>query len=229
MDEQELLERYEALGKEDDFVAAKRLFERELVDSADARLHNDYGYLLECHARNELRRALGHYEEAIRLDPGYDKPHFQLISARAGLQEPELAVALYEQRLASAPDEPRGHRFLASAYLRAHAYEQALAVAEAGLGLAPDDARLLALRGEARAGLGDPERALADWGRAVEVDRQDIGALYSSAFLLEREGRLEEALAMWRTIIAWHGSRGHTLQTEWPVREAERLQAALEA
>jgi tetratricopeptide (TPR) repeat protein len=227
MDKAELIERYEALGAEQDFAEAQRLYDQALIDAPSARLFNDYGYLLECQARNQLRRAVQRYEEAIRLDPSYDKPHFQLISAYAGLQEPEVAVARYEQRLAAAPDQPREHRFLANAYLRAHAYDEALTVVEAGLALAPDDAALLSLRGEARAGLGDPQGALADWQQALKADREDIGALYSSAFLLERERRLDEACAAWQAIIAWHESRGHTLQTHWPKRELDRLAAAL--
>jgi Flp pilus assembly protein TadD len=107
----------------------------------------------------------------------------------------------------------------------AHAYAPARAIVESGLELAPKDAALVALRGEAKAGLGDPEGALADWRRALELEPEDIGALYSSAFLLEREGRLAEAAEAWRSIIAWNESRGYALQSEWPKQELSRLQA----
>jgi tetratricopeptide (TPR) repeat protein len=165
MEKEEHLERYEALGDERDFLAAIPLYERALAEAPDARLHSDYGYLLECHGRNELRHAIEQYERAIELDPEYDKPHFQLISARVALQEPDLLVSIYEQRLAISPGALREHRFLAHAYLGAHSYKNAFEVVEAGLRFAPDDGALLALRGEAKAGLGDPEGALADWQR----------------------------------------------------------------
>jgi tetratricopeptide (TPR) repeat protein len=225
MRKEELLERYEALGEESDFVAAKPLYELALADAPDARLLGDYGYLLECHGRCELRHAAELHERAIDLDPGYDKPHYQLISAQTGLQQSELPVAIYEQRLAAAPAELREHRFLAAAYLRAHAFERVLAVVEAGLELRPDDAALVAMRGEAKAPLGDPEGALADWRWALALDAEDIAALYSSAFLLEREGRLEDAIEAWRSIIDWNESRGYTLQAVWPKQELERLRA----
>jgi tetratricopeptide (TPR) repeat protein len=141
------------------------------------------------------------------------------------LQEPEFAVAIYERRVADSPGEVREHRFLVSAYVQARAYDKAREAVEAGLEFAPDDATLVALRGEARAGLGDPEGALADWRRALELEPEDIGALYSSAFLLEREGRLAEAADAWRSIIAWNESRGYVLQTVWPKQELERLSA----
>jgi tetratricopeptide (TPR) repeat protein len=224
MRKEELLKRYEALGEESDFIAARPLYERTLAGQHDARLLTDYGYLLECHARHELRRAVDLYERAIKLDPGYDKPHFQLISARAGLQEPEVPIATYEQRTAQSPGRVREWRFLAGAYLRAHAFEKARGAVQAGLALAPNDASLVSLRGEVKAGMGDPDGALADWRRALELDRDDIGPLYSSAFLLERQGRRLEAIGAWRAIIEWNSARGYTLQNEWPNQELERLQ-----
>jgi tetratricopeptide (TPR) repeat protein len=223
MDKQELLERYEALGEESDFLAAKPLYAQAAAGEPDARLLSDYGYLLYAHARRELREAVALYERAIELDPGLDKPHYQLIAARAALEESELAVAFYEQRLAASPAELREHRFLAAAYLRAQAHEQALATASAGLRLAPEDAALVELRAEAKAGLDDVEGALADWRRALELDTESIGGLYMSAFLLEREGRRAEAVDAWRSIIDWNESRGHTLQTAWPKQELDRL------
>ena len=48
MTKEQLLELYEARGDESDFLAAKPLYERALADeNADARMLNDYGYLLE--------------------------------------------------------------------------------------------------------------------------------------------------------------------------------------
>ena len=229
MDVNELLARYEARGQEHDFVAAKPLFERAIAEAEDARLLTGYGYLLESHGRNELRQAVGLYERAIELDPDDDKPHYHLIGARAGLREPERAIEPYEQRLAADPESVREYRFLGHAYLTAHDYTRALEIAEAGLALAPDDAVLIAVRGEAKAGLGDVEGALSDWGRALELDPEDIGALYSSAFLLERQDRLEESAAAWQAIIEWNEARNQTLETEWPKRELKRLRAELAA
>ena len=227
MDVNELLALYEARGQEHDFVAAKPLFERAIAEAEDARLLTGFGYLLESHGRNELRHAVELYERAIELDADDDKPHYHLIGARAGLREPERAVALYEQRLAASPESLREYRFLGHAYLTAHDYTRALEIAEAGLALAPDDAVLIAVRGEAKAGLGDAEGALSDWARALELDPEDIGALYSSAFLLEREDRLEESAAAWQAIIDWNQARSQTLETEWPKQELARLRAEL--
>jgi tetratricopeptide (TPR) repeat protein len=224
VDKKELLERYEATGDEAVYLKALRLYERAARNGADPETLKDYGYLLECHARNLLRRAVEQYERAIELDPDFDKPRYQLISARAGLQEFELPIAEYEKKLEAAPDQIRWHRLLASAYLSAHEYDRARKVLDRGLALEPDDPMLIASRAEVRAGTGDPEGALADWGRALELDPDDIGPLYMSAFVFERIGRRQEAIDAWQAIIDLSEARGHDLDTIWPKQELARLQ-----
>ena len=106
--------------------------------------------------------------------------------AQAALRETEPAIALYSERLARSPTEVREHRFLANAYLTARDYQEAARVVDAGLALAPTTPCCWDLRGDARAATGDPDGALADWRRAVEVDAENLSPVYSSALLLER-------------------------------------------
>jgi tetratricopeptide (TPR) repeat protein len=225
----ELLDRYEATGDEEAFEAARLLYEQALELAPDAWLLIRYGYLLECHGRNSLRRAVEQFERAIDLDPSLDKAHLQLIGARAGLGEPEVSVARYERRLASAPADLREHRFMAYAYLSARQDVEARSVIDAGVKMAPNDPMLIEPRGDMRSHLGDPEGALADWRQAHVLDSENLSSVYSSAFLLEREGRLDEAIEAWQYIIDWCGSRGYELDIEWPERELVRLREAASA
>jgi tetratricopeptide (TPR) repeat protein len=232
MDQDELLERYEALGEEEDFVAAKGLFEREIRareprGQAGALLLRQYGYLLECHGRYTIRRAIGQYERSIGLDEAADKVRWQWIGAKAALSEQDNAITMFRQRAAAAPGDVRELRFLAAAYLSAGNVGAAAEVIAAGLELAPDDWGLIASRGEARARTGDPEGALADWRRAGELEPEDLSPVYSSAFLLEREGRLEEAAQAWRHIVEFSTERGWELTAAWPRQELERIRGLL--
>ena len=148
MDKAELLERYEALGNGDDFLAAKPLFEAEIRRREQSEpglrgpegslLLRQYGYLLECHGRITIRRAIQQYERAIALDPGADKVRYQWIGAKASLGEQETAVDLHRERVAAAPGDMRELRFLSSAYLAAHDYDAVADVITAGLELAPE-------------------------------------------------------------------------------------------
>ncbi len=233
MDKDELLERYEALGENEDFLAAKPLFEAEIRrrEQSEAGLHGpedslllrQHGYLLECHGRITIRRAIEQYERAIALDPDADKVRYQWIGAKASLREPETAVDVHRERVAAAPGDVRELRLLSSAYLAAHEDDAAADVIAAGLELVPGDAGLTYDRGEIKARRGDPDGALADWRRAHELDGEGFAPVYSSAFLLEREGRLAEAVLAWRHIVDYATERGWELTAAWPRQELQRV------
>jgi hypothetical protein len=96
-------------------------------------------------------------------------------------------------------------------------------VIDDGLACNREDPVLLGFRGETKAATDDPDGALADWRRALELDEEDIGPLYSQAFLLERDGRLDQAADAWRSIISWSDDRGYHPSVEWPKQELERV------
>lgn len=238
MDKDELLERYEALGEDGDFLAAKPLFEAEiqrrqaseagLSGPGAALLLRQHGYLLECHGRITIRRAIEQYQRSIDLGPGDDKAHYQWIGAKAALFEADDAVARYQQRVAAAPGDVRELRFLARALLAVRDFDAADAVIGTGLALAPHDPGLIYDRGEVKAHRGDTEGALADWRREHELDPENFDGVYASAFLLEREGRLAEAADAWRRIIDHATERGWELTAAWPRQELQRVLALLE-
>jgi hypothetical protein len=51
--------------------------------------------------------------------------------------------------------------------------------------------------------------------------------MYSTAFLLERDGRLQEAVETWRYIIEWCEARDYRQDVEWPRQEIGRLRDQL--
>ncbi len=227
MDKYELVERYEALGDEDEFATAKELFERDLAGQSDPLFFRQYGYLLECHGRRAIQRAIKQYERSMALDPAADKVQYQWIGAMGSVGEADRVVARYRARVAAAPGDVRELRFLSSAYLTARDYAAALEVIEAGLDLAPGDWKFIADRGQVKAARGDTDGALADWRRAHDIDPADFSTVYASAFLLEEAGRLAEATDAWRQILSHSEAQGWELDAQWPRQEIQRLETLL--
>ena len=233
MDKDELLERYEALGEDEDFLAARPLFEAEIRrrEQSEAGLHGpedslllrQYGYLLSCHGRITIRRAIEQYQRSIDLSWDDDQVQYMWIGAKATLDEAGDAITRYKARVAAAPGDVRALRFLAHAYLAAKDFDAAKGVIDTGLALAPDDVRLIEDRGAVKEHRGDAQGALADWRRVHELDPEYFGSVYASAFLLEREGRLAEAAEAWRYIADDATERGWELTAAWPRQELQRV------
>ena len=229
-----LMNEYEALGPrpggESAYAEAMLAYRQLLAEHPeDARLHLEYGYLQECHGRNLIRAAVGCYEQAIELDPGWDKPHYQLIFARSALHESERAIDLYKKRLAAAPDQIREYRFLANAYLRSGALKEARQVIAAGRKLEPDDDMLLATEAEALDASGRREEALAAWRTLKQRDPDDLSPYFMSAFTLEALRRYPEAAAEWHYIINWLEEHDDAVHTAWPLEMLEGIEAKLAA
>jgi tetratricopeptide (TPR) repeat protein len=227
-----LMNEYEALGLrpggEPAYAEAVIAYQQLLAEHPDdATLHQEYGYLQECHGRNLIRTAVACYERAIELDPGWDKPHYQLIFARAALHESELAIDLYKKRLAAAPDQIREYRFLANAYLRAGALEEAGKVIAAGRKLEPDDDSLLGIEAELLDASGRREEALAAWRTLKQRDPDNLSPYFMSAFTLEALGRYREAAAEWRHIISSLEASDDAVHTTWPKEMLEQVEAKL--
>ena len=239
MDKDELLERYEALGEDGDFLAAKPLFEAEirlreqrnpgLHGPEDALLLRQYGYLLQCHGRITIRQAIEQYERSIDLDPGAAYVRYQWIGAKASLGE----VGNRGRPASRAGCRRAGRGFASCGCCRtrispAYDHDARAGVIAAGLELAPGDAGLTEERGELKARQGDPDGALADWRGAHELDPENFAPFYSSAFLLEREGRLAEAAQAWRQIVDYATGQGWELTAIWPRQELQRVLGLLE-
>ncbi|HEX7996722.1 MAG TPA: hypothetical protein VF506_22620 [Streptosporangiaceae bacterium] len=168
-----LLDLYEARGNEDLYVRAKPRYEQAIAADPDSVVIRDYGYLLECHARPELARALEQYEHALALEPEADKVRYHRMSAQAALGHIDEEVRDYTAQVAAAPDDIRPYRYLARACLVARQYDKAGNAIDAGLALANQDRVLIECRGDLRAATGDPEAALADWRHALDLDPED--------------------------------------------------------
>jgi arylsulfatase A-like enzyme len=80
-------------------------------------------------------------------------------------------------------------------------FAEAIALLDSALVLDPAGANALYSRGRARIGLGD-EAGVADIERALEVEPDNVPALSFLAMRSEEKGEAEDAIAMWRRVLA---------------------------
>jgi Tfp pilus assembly protein PilF len=165
-------------------------------------------------ATDELRAAVSELEQAIVDDPRDAQAHHQLVSTYAMLGQAHDAIARYRDA-----DDLTSLRCLAQAYVADGRWPEA----EATISRAPEDAVMLGLRAEMLARTNREGEALELWRHALEADPESIGGHYMRAFLLERLGRRDEAIAEWEAVVAWSRARGNESDLEWPEREIARL------
>ena len=149
-----------------------------------------------------LRKALGFYEQAVALDPGFAQAWARVSNANSllyGNSTPtptlaERARQAGEKAVALAPSRPEGYLAL-GAYERSvsHDYHRALEQYEKGLRVAPGDASLLRGTAQAEQGLGRWDAAVEHSRQAERVDPRSVGNLSTLGEALLRLRRYPEA------------------------------------
>ncbi|MBC7655885.1 MAG: tetratricopeptide repeat protein, partial [Frankiaceae bacterium] len=169
----------------------------------NAYLQGRYQFARNTHP--SFQQAIGFYEQAIRLDPGYAAAHAALgatlsfdaaifssgDAARAQLDRSRRAV---RTALALAPDLAVAH-VARGALLMNGELDWAAAETEYRLAirLAPNDSAGLYGLAQARAALGKRDEAIALMQQAIDRDPLDIGRYYWLSILKSTPGNLAEA------------------------------------
>jgi eukaryotic-like serine/threonine-protein kinase len=152
-----------------------------------------------------LRKAIGFYDQAVALDPGFAQAWARVSYANSllhynGTPSPALAERgrqAAEKAVALAPNRPEGYLALGS-YERLISldFNRALEQLEKGLRLAPGDASLLRGAALAEESLGRWDAAVAHFRQAERLDPRSVGNLRTLAeglLLLRRYPEAREA------------------------------------
>jgi choline-sulfatase len=145
--------------------------------------------------------AIGHYEEALRLQPDYVDAlnNLGLALSRAGRQND--AIARYEEALRIEPDNPQVHNNLGNALRQSGRLAAAIGHYEQALRFKPDSGSALSNLALIRATNADPrfrngEEAVRMAERACAVTgRNNVGCLDTLAAAYAEAGRFPEAVA----------------------------------
>jgi DNA-binding winged helix-turn-helix (wHTH) protein/tetratricopeptide (TPR) repeat protein len=159
-----------------------------------------------CHAwpTEAFRQSRVCFERAIRLDPKYAQAHFGLalyhgIGAAMGLLRPLEAWRAFEVALATARrlDETLGESYngIAASELYLHRnWENAERAFQQALEIDPDDAETRNHYGFSLALFGRFDEALAQIGRAIELDPLSVRFQWNLASVFYQSGRYADAI-----------------------------------
>ncbi len=153
--------------------------------------HNNLGLVLE-HA-GMVREAIGHYEQALRIQPEYAEAHNNLGMALAQLGRMPEAVAHWEQALRIKPHDAEAYNNLGDALLQEGKVGDAIGRYEQALRIRPDFAEAHRNLGIALQQTGKIDKAIAHFEQALRIDPDYAEVHYSLGIVLQQAGRVTEA------------------------------------
>jgi len=116
----------------------------------------------------------------------------------------QTLIARVEAHLEKNPDDARGYEVVAPVYLRLGRFTDAVNARRKAIALAGENAQRQSDLGEALVALGNgviTADAKAAFERALELDRNDLKALYFIGLAAEQDGDRKKAAAIWLTML----------------------------
>jgi tetratricopeptide (TPR) repeat protein len=153
-------------------------------------------------AQNDLEKAQLELRNALQIDPNFLAAQLLMADVAMRLGDPRRALQLYQAALEQDATNLEARAGLARVYLFGGLPDEAQKVAAQGLVQAPDSPELLAVRGAARARLGDAQGAMQDTERALELDPANENAAALMAALLMLQDRPDDARTVLEAAIA---------------------------
>ena len=160
----------------------------------------------------DLSGAADFYGRALALRPEAGDAAAGLARARAGLGQPDEALAALRAAHARSQGDRRLTAILGRLEVAARQPAQALATFGDGLRRAPDDPELLTGQGVALDGLGRHGDAQASYRQALARDPAGIAARNNLALSLALSGQVAEAVGLLRDLAADVTARGSPAQ-----------------
>jgi tetratricopeptide (TPR) repeat protein len=160
------------LGKYREGIAAGDTLIARYGDDPEATSAVAWAY----HCLGDFERARSFYERAYKQDPEAADAPLAIGTTFRQSQQPDrarpeiqLAIKIFENELALYPEDPWRSATLAVAYAMLGNREQVMHEESRLLKEAPDNGIVLAYLGRAHAALGDTQRALELWRRALQL------------------------------------------------------------
>ncbi|HXE41779.1 MAG TPA: tetratricopeptide repeat protein, partial [Candidatus Baltobacteraceae bacterium] len=179
---------------------SKTLFEHAIATgNGGALAYNNVGqYLL--HNKNQPAESINYFKIALKIDPRYETPYYNLGNAFTGLEQYPEAIDQYKAALKIRPDFAEAHNNLGSALEADGKSDEAFGEFQTAIRLKPDFA-------EAHYNLADAltaknlDEALKEYERAIQIRPDMVEAHNNFGSALSTAGRLNEAIREFKIAI----------------------------
>ncbi len=161
--------------------------------------YNILGLVLQRQGR--LDEAVGHYAQALQLDPDYAVAHYNLAAAFRAKGMRDEAVAHFKQALLLQPGFALAHNGLGRVLLDRGSSGEALTELQQALRLAPDNAEVHNNLGIAYVRQGQTAEAVKHFEACLHLHPNDPDALYNLGNVAFTEGKFGAAVLHYQTAV----------------------------
>jgi protein O-mannosyl-transferase len=161
--------------------------------------HKSFGDALD--KKGQTDEAIGQYQEAIRLKPGYADVHNNLGNTLLKKGQANEAIGHFQEAIRLKPGYANAYNNLGNALLKQGQPGEAIRQYQEAIRLEPDDANAQYNLGNAFLKNGQPDEAIRRYREAIRLNRILPAAYYNLGIVLGMNGQPEEAIRQFQEAI----------------------------
>ncbi|TVU52650.1 MAG: tetratricopeptide repeat protein [Arthrospira sp. PLM2.Bin9] len=156
-----------------------------------------------CYLQGDYDQAIAACQKALELKPNWPPVYVTMGNVSQGRGQIQEAIRYYAKALEFDPNLPQAHANLGSMFYKQGQLESAIASYQKAIALKPDLTAVYVNLARALRQLGRESEALIVEQKAHQINSSTGGAihLYNQGNQLVNEGKLEEAIALWKQAI----------------------------
>lgn len=226
---QRLLAVYEASGKFDDFVAARREFLKLLDSGSDTRDDlRGFGILHQYLMMHSADEAMLHFNKVLQAperDSVYYSTWRQKLSLMVQLGQWKKAAQKVQAQLDADRNNPEYWAMLVHVYERSEQVDKAWEYSNQALQMFPEQAIFHIYAGDLCRQKKDYDGAFRHWEKSLALDDSFMDARYAMASCYEEMGQYDKAYAAWQALAAEMDRRGWVVEKDYPLQMAQKCKA----
>ena len=176
------------------------LFRQALVVTENNQIaHKSLGDALD--KKGQADEAIGHFQEAIRLKPGYADVHNNLGNTLLKKGQADEAIAHFQEAIRLKPGYANAYNNFGNALLRKGQPGEAIRQYQEAIRLEPVDANTHYNLGNAFLKNGQPDEAIRQYQEAIRLKRDSPAAYYNLGIVFGMKGQPDEAIRQFQEAI----------------------------